>query len=73
MYAISVGAGAVYWWTIPEQRNHLALLRSYVTLEVIKSAVQSRSFVVKLNYSPNASRLQGLLFVSTALTVVFAL
>jgi hypothetical protein len=58
MYAASVGAGTRIQWDCPEQRNHLALLRSHVTLEVIKSAVQSRSFVVNYDYATAASALQ---------------
>jgi hypothetical protein len=54
----SVGAGTRIQWDCPEQRNHLALLRRCVTLEVIKDAVQSRSFVVNYDYALAASALQ---------------
>jgi hypothetical protein len=59
MYAISDAAGTRIQWDCPEQRNHLALLRRCVTLEVIKDAVQSRSFVVTLNDYPKCDRLQA--------------
>jgi hypothetical protein len=66
----SVGAGTRIQWDYPEQRN-LAILRSHATLEVIKSAVTSRSFVVTFNYSLKAERLQGFYFVTRVLTAFY--